>query len=152
MECTHSMSSILPIQIKAIVPTTNGSALFLEQESKVFALYLDKEIGETIQRVLNEEVSERPLSHNLMIHILDGLGAEVERVIINAVNKGTFYARLIVSMENELGHKIIEIDARPSDSIALALLSNKPIYVSKTVLDAVEDMSEILDKILESKS
>lgn len=146
------MSSILPIQIKAIVPTTNGSALFLEQESKVFALYLDKEIGETIQRVLNEEVSERPLSHNLMIHILDGLGAEVERVIINAVNKGTFYARLIVSMENELGHKIIELDARPSDSIALALLSNKPIYVSKTVLDAVEDMSEILDKILESKS
>lgn len=146
------MSSILPIQIKAIVPTTNGSALFLEQESKIFALYLDKEIGETIQRVLNEEVSERPLSHNLMIHILDGLGAEVERVIINAVNKGTFYARLIVSMENELGHKIIELDARPSDSIALALLSNKPIYVSKTVLDAVEDMSEILDKILESKS
>ena len=146
------MSSILPVQIKAIVPTTNGSALFLEQESKVFALYLDKEIGETIQRVLNEEVSERPLSHNLMIHILDGLGAEVERVIINAVNKGTFYARLIVSMENELGHKIIELDARPSDSIALALLSNKPIYVSKTVLDAVEDMSEILDKILESKS
>ena len=146
------MSSILPIQIKAIVPTTNGSALFLEQESKVFALYLDKEIGETIQRVLNEEVSKRPLSHNLMIHILDGLGAEVERVIINAVNKGTFYARLIVSMENELGHKIIELDARPSDSIALALLSNKPIYVSKTVLDAVEDMSEILDKILESKS
>ena len=146
------MSSILPIQIKAIVPTTNGSALFLEQESKVFALYLDKEIGETIQRVLNEEVSKRPLSHNLMIHILDGLGAEVERVIINAVNKGTFYARLIVSMENELGHKIIEMDARPSDSIALALLSNKPIYVSKTVLDAVEDMSEILDKILESKS
>ena len=146
------MSSILPIQIKAIVPTTNGSALFIEQESKVFALYLDKEIGETIQRVLNEEVSERPLSHNLMIHILDGLGAEVERVIINAVNKGTFYARLIVSMENELGHKIIELDARPSDSIALSLLSNKPIYVSKTVLDAVEDMSEILDKILESKS
>ena len=82
------MSSILPIQIKAIVPTTNGSALFLEQESKVFALYLDKEIGETIQRVLNEEVSKRPLCHNLMIHILDGLGA-VERVIINAVNKGT---------------------------------------------------------------
>ena len=115
-------------------------------------MYLDKEIGETIQRVLNEEVSERPQSHNLMIHILDGLGAEVERVIINAVNKGTFYARLIVSMENELGHKIIELDARPSDSIALALLSNKPIYVSKTVLDAVEDMSEILDKILESKS
>ena len=146
------MSSILPIQIKAIVPTTNGSALFLEQESKVFALYLDKEIGVTIQRVLNEEVSERPLSHNLMIQILDGLGAEVERVIINAVNKGTFYARLIVSMENELGYKIIELDARPSDSIALALLSNKPIYVSKTVLDAVEDMSEILDKILESKS
>lgn len=146
------MSHILPIQIKAIIPTSNGSAVFLKEEQKTFVLYVDKAIGEIIQNVLNGEISERPLSHNLMVNILDGLGAEVERVIINSVNKGTYYARLILSMENELGHKIIELDARPSDSITLALLSNKPIYVSRTVLDSVEDMSEILEKILHLKS
>jgi bifunctional DNase/RNase len=50
-------------------------------------------------------------------------------------------------MENELGHKIIELDARPSDSITLALLSKKPIYVAQDVLDKVEDMTEIFNKI-----
>ena len=105
-----------------------------------------------MQKALNEEQTERPLSHNLMVNILDGLGAEVERVIINDVHKGTYFARLILSMENEIGHKIIELDARPSDSIILALLSKKPIYIKKEVLDSVEDMSELLDKILHSNS
>ena len=51
-------------------------------------------------------------------------------------------------MDNELGHKIIEIDARPSDSLVLALNTGKPIYVARTVMDAVEDMTAILTKIL----
>jgi bifunctional DNase/RNase len=84
--------------------------------------------------------------------MLDGLGAEVERVVINHVDEGTFFARIILSMENELGHKIIELDARPSDSIILALASTKPIYVAHAVIDAVDDMTEILAKILEQGS
>ena len=146
------MSNILPIQIKTLIPTTNGSAVFLKQAKKIFVLYVDKENGENIQKALNEEQPERPLSHNLMVNILDGLGAEVERVIINDVHKGTYFARLILSMENEIGHKIIELDARPSDSITLALLSKKPIYIDRDVLDSVEDMSELLDKILHSNA
>ena len=51
-------------------------------------------------------------------------------------------------MENELGKKIIELDARPSDSIVLALQMKKPIFASQKVLDNVEDMSEILERIL----
>ena len=83
-----------------------------------------------------------------MITALDGLGAEIERIVINKVEDSTFYARLILSMDNELGHKIIEIDARPSDSLVLALNTGKPIYVARTVMESVEDMTEILTKIL----
>ena len=83
--------------------------------------------------------------------MLDGFGAEVERVIINDVKNGTFFARLIISMENELGHKIVELDSRPSDSIILALLTNKPIYASDTVINKVDDMSEIYQKIINVK-
>ena len=97
---------------------------------------------------VNGEQAERPMTHNLMITLLDGLGAEVERVVINDVKEGTFFARLIVSMENELGHKIVEVDARPSDSIVLALTCDKPLYVAQKVLDSVDDMAEILAKIL----
>ncbi|MGJ8652273.1 MAG: bifunctional nuclease family protein [Opitutaceae bacterium] len=134
------------------MPTSNGCALFLGSAEKTFVIYVDQGIGEAIQRAVNGEQLERPMTHNLMITILDGLGAEVERVVINHVDQGTFFARLIVSMENELGHKIVEIDARPSDSIVLALTSQKPIYVARKVIDTVDDMTEILEKILNQDS
>ena len=51
-------------------------------------------------------------------------------------------------MENELGKKIIELDARPSDSIVLALQMKQEIHVSRKVLENVEDMTEILERIL----
>ncbi|WP_269524979.1 bifunctional nuclease family protein [Coraliomargarita parva] len=140
--------SVVPVQIKGVMPTSNGCAVFLGNEEKTFVIYVDQGIGQAIQRAVNGEELERPMTHNLMVTILDGLGAEVERVVINDVNNGTFYARLIISMENELGHKIVELDARPSDSIVLALICQKPMYTARSVIDAVDDMTEILEKIL----
>ena len=77
-----------------------------------------------------------------------GLETSIERVLINDVDEGTFFARIILRMENELGKKIIELDARPSDSIVLALQMKQPIHVANKVLENVEDMSEILERIL----
>ena len=142
-------NQVLPVFIKSVMPTSNGCAVFLSTDEKTFVIYVDQSIGVSIQHAVNGEQSERPLTHKLMVTLLDGLGAEVERVIINDVNQGTFFARLIVSMENELGQKIIELDARPSDSMMLALGTGKPIYVAKSVLDSVDDMTAILEKILE---
>ena len=134
------------------MPTSGGCAVFLGTDEKTFVIYMDQLIGEAIQRAVNGEDSPRPMTHDLMLTLLDGLEAEVERVVINEVDKGTFHARLIVSMENELGQKIIELDARPSDSIVLALASGKPVYVTRDVLEAVDDMTQILAKILEQDS
>jgi bifunctional DNase/RNase len=141
-------NSVVAVSVKGVMPTSNGCAVFLGSDAKTFVIYMDRGIGEAIQRAVNGEQAERPMTHDLMITLLDGLGAEVERVVINDVDNGTFFARLIVSMENELGHKIIELDARPSDSIVLAATSEKPLYVAHQVLDSVDDMTEILEKIL----
>ena len=141
-------NSVVAVSVKGVMPTSNGCAVFLGSDAKTFVIYMDRGIGEAIQRAVNGEQAERPMTHDLMITLLDGLGAEVERVVINDVKEGTFFARLIVSMENELGHKIVEVDARPSDSIVLALTSEKPLYAAQIVLDAVDDMTEILAKIL----
>lgn len=143
---------VIPVQIKGVMPTSNGCAVFLGDAHKTFVIYVDPGIGEAIQRAVDGEQAQRPLTHDLMVTLLDGLGAEVERVVINHVNDGTFFARLIISMENELGHKIVELDARPSDSIVLALAFEKSIYVAKAVMDSVDDMTEILAKILEQGS
>ena len=64
---------------------------------------------------------ERPLTHDLLANILRALEAKIERVIVNDLKRGTYFARLVLSAENELKQKkIIEIDARPSDCIAMA--------------------------------
>lgn len=145
-------SEVIPVLVKGVMPTSNGCAVFLGTDQKTFVIYVDQSIGETIQRAVDGEQAQRPLTHDLMLTLLDGLCAEVERVVINHVDQGTFHARLIVSMENELGHKIIELDARPSDSIVLALASDKPIYVANSVIESVDDMTEILARILEQGS
>ena len=71
------------------------------------------------------------MTHDLMTTMLDGLGAEVERMVINDVEESTFFARLILSMENELGHKIIEPDARPERLHRDGTDAQKPIYVTR---------------------
>lgn len=142
---------VLLVSIKGVIPTSNGCALFLGCSEKVFVIYVDPSMGPIIENAIRETPEERPQSHDLMQLMLEGLDAEVERVIINHVDQGTFFARLIISMENEICHKIVEIDARPSDCIVLALLTKKPLYVAESVLTAVDDMSEVLHKILEQQ-
>ena len=145
-------NQVVSVSVKGVMPTSSGCAVFLGNEAKTFVIYVDQGIGEAIQRAVDNVQTDRPMTHDLMLSMLDGLGAEVERIVINHVDGGTFFARIILSMENELGHKIIELDARPSDSIVMALASTKPIYVAKTVINSVDDMTEILAKIMEQGS
>lgn len=144
-------NTVVQISVKGVMPTSNGCAVFLGNAEKTFVIYVDSGIGQAIQQAVNGVRLERPMTHNLVVSILDGFEAGVERIIVNDVEDGTFFARLILSMENELGKKIIEIDARPSDSIVLALLTERPIFVARKVLDSVDDMTEILAKILKEE-
>lgn len=145
-------SAVLPVAVKGIMPTANGCAVFLGDDAKTFVIYVDHAVGNAIQMTLNGEKKERPLTHDLIGHILVGLGANLEHVVINDVNEGTFFARILLRMKNELGQKIVEIDARPSDSIVLALAHGRPVLVAKKVYDAVEDMSEILERVLKQQA
>ena len=139
------------VNVKGVMPTSNGCAVFLGGEEKTFVIYVDPAIGNAINMTINQVKKERPLTHDLIGLILKGLETSIERVLINDVDEGTFYARIILRMENELGKKIIELDPRPSDSIVLALQMQQPIHVSRRVLDNVEDMTEILDRILKKQ-
>jgi bifunctional DNase/RNase len=109
-------------------------------------------VGNAIQLSLKGIRKERPLTHDLIGSILLGLGASLDHIVINDVNDGTFFARLLLRMENELGRKIIELDARPSDSIVLALQGKRPILVARKVFDSVDDMSEILERVLKQQA
>ena len=139
------------VTVKGVMPTSNGCAIFLGNDDRTFVIYVDPAIGNAINMTINQVKKERPLTHDLIGLILKGLEASIERVLINDVDEGTFFARIILRMENELGKKIIELDARPSDSIVLALQMKKPIFAANKVLKNVEDMSETLERILKKK-
>jgi len=138
--------------VKGVMPTDNACAVFLGNEEKTFVISVDNFVGNAIQMTLRGEKKSRPLTHDLIGSILLGLGARLEHVVINDAREGTFYARVFLRMENELARKIVEIDARPSDSIVLALQQQRPIYVTRAVFDAVQDMSEILESVLKQQA
>ncbi|MEY2906307.1 MAG: hypothetical protein RLZZ408_778 [Verrucomicrobiota bacterium] len=141
---------VIPIGIRAVIPTATGSAVFLGNDEKVFVIYMDPLVGNAISLLINGTKSERPLTHDLMGMLLTGLGAKVERVVINDIKGATYYGRMIVTVENELQQrKVIELDARPSDCLAMSAQQKAPIYVTRGVWDEVEDMSEVLKKMAE---
>jgi len=144
---------VIPVQIKALIPTSAGVAVFLGNEEKTFVIYVEPGVGNAINMFLSGASKERPLTHDLMALVLAAVGAKVERVIINDLKSGTYFGRLIITAENELQQKkIIELDARPSDCLALAAQQKAPIYVSGDVWDEVEDMSDVLDNMQQQQN
>lgn len=145
------MQDVVEVTIRGLMPTANGCAVFLGNEEKTFVIYVDPSVGSAISMTINGIRKERPLTHDLVGHLLAGFDIRLERVAINDVNDGTYFARIILHMQNELGRKIVEVDARPSDSIVLALQQKRPILVARRVFDSVEDMTEILERVLKQQ-
>lgn len=88
-----------------------------------------------IQRIVTSTSTERPMTHQLLHDTIGQLGAHLARVDIVDVRQNTFFARLI--LQNESGETVATMDARPSDSIALALRAGCPLRVAETVLETV---------------
>ena len=143
-------NDVVPVQIRGIMPANNsGCALFVGNEQKVFIINVESNMGLIIGMFLRETPKERPLTHDLIQSIFKGFNISVERVVITDLKNSTYFARLILQQNNEIARKIVEIDARPSDCLAIASAQKKPIYVTQALFDQVEDMSEYLDKINE---
>ena len=92
------------------------------------------------------------LMSNLIQSIFKGFDISVELIFITELKNSNYFARLILKQQNEIAKKLVEIDARPSDCLALATAQKRPIYVASALFDQVEDMSEVLDRINETGS
>jgi bifunctional DNase/RNase len=119
-------------------------------DAKVFVINVEPAMGQVIGMFLRETPKERPLTHDLIANILKGFSISVERVVITELKNSTYYARLILQQQNEVARKLVEIDARPSDCLAIATAQKKPIFVSAPLFEQVEDMTEVLDRINET--
>src|ERR1043165_9026262 len=138
---------VVPISIRGILPANSGCAIFVGNDDKVFVIQVEHNMGLIIRGFLKDTPKERPLTHDLIANIFKGFNISVERVIITELKNSTYFARLILQQQNELGRKIVEIDARPSDCLALATAQKRPLFVASALFEQVEDMTEVLNRI-----
>jgi bifunctional DNase/RNase len=143
-------NDVVPIQIRGILPANSGCALFVGNDEKVFVINVEPQMGIVISNFLRDTPKERPLTHDLIQRIFQGFDIAVERIVITELKNSTYFARLILKQQNEVAKKLVEIDARPSDCLALATAQKRPIYVTSSLFEQVEDMSEVLDRINET--
>jgi bifunctional DNase/RNase len=88
-----------------------------------------------IDRRLKGIQPPRPMTHDLLDGVIEGLGAKIEKIVINDLRNHTFYAKIHLSSNG----RTVEVDSRPSDAIALGSASNTPIYVAEHVLEKTSE-------------
>ena len=80
---------------------------------------------------------KRPLTHDLMKSVLNGFNARVQKIVVSALKENTYYAKFYIQADKS---SIIEIDARPSDSVAMALKMQAPIFISEELNNSLIDL------------
>jgi len=127
-------SELVQLSFDKIMQTRSYTVVILSAESKRFAIYTDPSIGRALQMYLTGAQKIRPLTHDLIDSIFKGIEIRIIQVVINDVQDTVYFARLFLEQEADGIRHIMEIDARPSDCIVLALMNNAPVYCTKDVL------------------
>lgn len=139
----------IPVEVKGLVPTPTGCGVFLSNGSKTITIFVDHSVAAAITMFMHGIKKPRPLTHDLIANIFAGLDIRVRKVVINDLREDTYFARLYLVQESELGRHVVEVDARPSDSIAIALQQQCPVYVAHNVWNTAEDMTWALKQAQE---
>jgi bifunctional DNase/RNase len=100
-----------------------------------FTIVIGSPEAMAIDRRLKGNTPQRPLTHDLLASVIESLGGQIERIEINDLQAGTFFARIHIRQDG----KVLEVDSRPSDAIALGIATMVPIFVAEHVLNEVAD-------------
>jgi len=133
--------NLVPMTIKGLMldPISNSPIVVLKDDNDSVFLPIWVGIFEANAIALRLESVEtpRPMTHDLLTNIISDVEGKVTRVVINDLVESTFYARIFMT----LGSRTLEIDARPSDALALALRTDAPIFVDQSVLDQAQTLT-----------
>lgn len=100
-------------------------------KARIVPIWIGPSEGALVGMALEQAKFPRPMTHDLMLDALTNLDARIDSMVIYKARKHIFYAHLILSQ----GGRLITLDARPSDAIALAVRQDAPIYIEESVLD-----------------
>lgn len=105
---------------------------------RILPIWIGPGEAQAIRRILSEEPFPRPLTHDLLHLVVEGLKAKVTRIVITDLKENTFFASVFIERESE----VLSIDARPSDSVAVALRAKAPIFVNEKLLQTPPQVKE----------
>ena len=135
------MTQLVPMSIKGLMldPVSNSPIVVLKDDQEKFFLPIWVGIFEAnaIALQLENITTPRPMTHDLLRNMISELDAHVTRIVINDLRDSTFFAQIRLITDG----KTLELDARPSDAIALALRTEAPIFVAQSVLDQAQTVS-----------
>jgi bifunctional DNase/RNase len=122
------------VGVRVEVPANTPVVILREQEGlrRVLPILIGSPEASAIHVAIEGIVPPRPLTHDLLVELVDQLGATVEKVVVTEVREHTFYAELHLAREGET----LVVGCRPSDAIAVAARTGVEIYADETLLDA----------------
>ncbi len=141
--------TILQVIIKGVYLLEKNSGtvplVLLEDEGKrLMPIYIGLSEAISINAAINHEIPPRPMTHDLFISLLERTSSQIDDILIDELNDGVYYARMCVSMDG----RQFEIDARPSDCIAIALRCNATIHVRESIICEAAINKEEIEGIL----
>lgn len=132
---------MIPIKIQTLIVSSSSSPSVIilkpiedtssQDKSRIIPIWIGVNEATQMGIALENARFTRPITHDLFLDALTNLDACVDHVIINDVKGSTFFARLILRQHNRL----IDLDARPSDALALAIRQKAPLYIEEKVLE-----------------
>jgi hypothetical protein len=116
-----------------IVETSDSQVIILKERDgeRRMPILIGMNEALAIDRRLKGLRTPRPMTHDLLHSLIEALGSELDQIVISDLRDHTFYATLVVRQDG----KLVEIDARPSDAIALGVANGTPIFVESHVLE-----------------
>jgi len=143
---------MVEMKVTQISITGMGFAILLEikdklnsvlSKSRILPIFIGPLEASSISNVLDKVEPQRPLSHDLMKTIIENMNYSLEKIIINDAKKGVLFAKIYFVSKAQF-EKPIEVDARPSDAIALALRFGKPIFIEEEIFNKVSIENSLL--------
>jgi bifunctional DNase/RNase len=132
----ETMEAPVPVRVKGVyIAESQGNSpapvvLLEDEKARLVPIFVGLSEAISIYHALSGELSPRPMTHDLFISVLESLGASITNVLIDDLDGGIYYARLTIKGNSNQS----EIDARPSDCLALALRAKAPIEVQEKVV------------------
>ena len=135
-------SELIQITFNKIMQSRSYTVIILGTQEKKFAIYTEPQVGEKIQIYITSEERPRPFTHDLIQAVLNGYGIKPLQVVISDIEDTIYFSRLYLEQQNGDQKTILEIDARPSDSITLALIYNIPVFIRREIFEKAVAVEE----------